>query len=87
MNNFDINIYNNISNYYIQHNGNKNLIISNILIYIKNNNMRISYINHLDLYINTINIQKETMQNVKNNISNYDLESNLINTYINKLIQ
>ena len=87
MNNFDINIYSNISDYYTQTKGEINLIVSNILINIKNNHMRISYINHLDLYINNINIQKETIQDIKNNISNYDLETNLITMYIHKMIE
>ncbi len=62
---FDINIYNEVSDYYKKYNKDKNITISNILIYIKNNNMRILYINHLDLYINTINSQKEIIENMK----------------------
>ncbi len=76
MDHFDINIYNEVVNYYKKYNKNKTLTISNILIYIKNNNTRFLYINHLDLYINTLNIQKGTIQNIKNNIHNYDLEKN-----------
>jgi hypothetical protein len=87
MSDFNINIYNEVSNDYKKYNKDKNLTISNMLIYIKNNNMRILYINHLDLYINTLNIQKKTMQNIKNNIHNYDVNTNLIHSYINKLIE
>ncbi len=87
LHNFDINIYNNISNYYIQYNGNKNLIITNILLNIKDNLTRIKYINHIDLYISVIEMQKKSIEEIKNNISNYDLESNLTNVYIKILFE
>ncbi len=87
MNHFDINIYKHISDYYILYNKDKNLIVSFILMNIKNNHMRILYINHLDLYINNINIQKETIKDIKNNIHNYDLESNILKIYINQMLE
>ena len=87
MSDFNINIYNEVSNDYKKYNKDKNLTISNMLRYIKNNNMRILYINHLDLYINNINIQKETIEDIKNNIDNYDLESNILKIYINQMLE
>ncbi len=63
--NIYLSIYNDIGNYYIQSNGDKNHMISNILINIKENNLRIQYINLIDLYISNINEQKETVQFIK----------------------
>ncbi len=87
MNHFDINIYNHISDYYILYNKDKNLIVSHILIHIKNNHMRILYINHLDLYISNMEILKKSVEEIKNNINIYDIESNLVKIYINKMIE
>ena len=53
---FDLFIYNEVSSYYIDAQGDKNLMISNVLLNIKDNKKRISYINHIDLYIHNINI-------------------------------
>jgi hypothetical protein len=88
MNDFDINIYNHISDYYSEKNGDKNLIISNILINIKNNQMRILYINHLDLYIHNINIQKETLKEIKENMYTYkdSIENNSMAIFIHKML-
>ncbi len=87
MNHFDINIYNHISDYYTQYKGDKNLIISHVLMNIKENHMRITYINHIDLYISNIEILKKSAEEIKNNINSYDIESNLLKIYINQLLQ
>ncbi len=54
---------------------------------IKENHMRIKYINHIDLYILNIEILKKSAEEIKNNINIYDIESNLLKIYINQLLK
>jgi hypothetical protein len=56
---FDIKIFTNISSYYTQYNGDKNAIISHILINIRDKKIVTQYIEHLELYISNANSQKE----------------------------
>lgn len=86
---FDLFIYNEISSYYSEAKGDKNLMISNMLLNIKDNKRRISYINHIDLYIHNINIQKETIQEIKQNVDTYkdSIENNRIALFIQKIGQ
>jgi hypothetical protein len=88
MTSFDLFIYNDISSYYIDTKGDKNLMISNILLNIKDNKIRISYINHIDLYIQNINIQKETIQEIKQNMDTYKdtIENNSIALFIQRML-
>ncbi len=86
---FDLVIYNDISSYYIEAKGNKNLMISNMLLNVKDNKIRISYINHIDLYIHNINIQKESAQEIIQNIDSYrdSIENNNMSIFIQKMLQ
>ena len=86
--NFDLFIYNEISAYYINAKGDKNTMISNMLINIKDNQIRISYINHIDLYIHNINIQKETLKEIKENMKYYEdiIENNCIELFIQRVL-
>lgn len=86
---FDLFIYNEISSYYSDAKGDKNLMISNVLLNIKDNKKRISYIYHIDLYIHNINIQKETLNEIRENIDSYrdTIENNNISIFIQKMFQ
>ncbi len=86
---FDLFIYNEVSSYYIDAKGDKNLMISNILLNIKDNKKRISYINHIDLYIHNLNIQKESVQEIIQNIASYKdiIENNSMSIFIQKMLQ
>ncbi len=65
----EIEIYNNISKYYLLYNGDKNLIIQNILIFHRpNNRLCLKYIAHVEHYISNICNLKQTIQNVSNEI-------------------
>lgn len=87
-NSFNLSIYNDISSYYSDTKGDKNLMISNVLLNIKDNKMRISYINHIDLYIHNINIQKESAREIIQNIDTYknNIENNYIYIFIQKML-
>ena len=64
-------------------------MISNMLLSIKDNKIRISYINHIDLYIHNINIQKESIQEIIQNIDSYrdSIENNNMSIFIQKMLQ
>ena len=85
---FDLFIYNEISSYYIDTKGDKNLMISNILLNIKDNKNRISYINHVDLYLHNLNIQKESIQEINKNMNTYkdQIDNNRISIFIQKML-
>lgn len=85
---FDLIIYNEVSLYYIDAQGDKNLMISNLLLNIKDNKTRISYIHHIDLYIYNLNIQKETIQEIRENINSYkdSIENNNMAIFIKMIL-
>lgn len=86
---FDLFIYNEVSSYYIDAQGDKNRMISNVLLNIKDNKKRISYIHHIDLYIHNNNIQKESVQEIIQNIDSYKdiIENNSMSIFIQKMLQ
>lgn len=88
-NSFDLIIYNEVSLYYIDTQGDKNRMISNVLLNIKDNKKRISYINHIDLYIHNINIQKKSAKEIIQNIDSYkdQIENNNMSIFIQKMLQ
>ncbi len=63
---FDIEIYKNINKYYILYQGDKNLIIQNILIFYRpNNRLCLKYISHVENFFFYTSELKKTIQNVK----------------------
>lgn len=63
MSKFEPHIYNTVSEWYILYNGDKNRMITHVLVNIKDNNERIKYIDHIDFYIVIMDTQKEVIKN------------------------